>query len=88
MVDALNRLLNHFELVSVPNQNIHAHLFTLQPEWLHNGFEYLYKGVMLERYSTSQRQSLIQKVKPFVFEDGVFYQFRQDNKFYCVLQPE
>jgi hypothetical protein len=41
MVDALNRLPNHFEPVSVPNQNIHVHLFTLQLEWLHNGFEYL-----------------------------------------------
>jgi len=55
MVDALSRLLNHFELVNVPNQNIHVHLFTLQPEWLHNVFEYLSKGVMLERYTISQR---------------------------------
>ncbi len=86
MVDALSRLLNHSKLVGVHNQNIHAHLFTLQHEWLRNVFEYLSKGVMLERYTTSQRQYLAQKVKPFIFEDGVFYQFGQVNRFYCVLQ--
>jgi hypothetical protein len=36
MVDALNRLTNQIELIGVLDQTYDAHLFTLQPEWLHN----------------------------------------------------
>jgi hypothetical protein len=59
-------------------------MFTLQPEWLQNVYEYLLKEMMLERFITSQRQYLIQRVKPFVLQ-GVIYKFGQNNKFHQVM---
>jgi hypothetical protein len=35
MGDALNRLPNQEELVGVLDETIDAHMFTLQPKWLH-----------------------------------------------------
>jgi hypothetical protein len=61
-------------------------MFTLQPKWLHNGYECLLEGVMLERFTTSQRQILAQRIKPFVLQEGVLYRFGQDNMFHRVLQ--
>jgi hypothetical protein len=55
MVDALSRLPNHIELVGILDQTCDAHLFTLQPEWLQNVYEYLLEGVMPKRFTTSQR---------------------------------
>jgi len=75
MADALNRLPNHIEPVGVLDQIYDVHMFTLQPKWLQNVYEYLLKGVVLERLTTSQR------AKPFVFQKGILYKFRQDNKF-------
>jgi hypothetical protein len=46
MVDALNRLSNHIELVGIPKQTCDVHLFTLQPKWLQSVYEYLLVGVM------------------------------------------
>jgi hypothetical protein len=40
---------------------------------------------MLEIFTTSQRQYLVQRVKPFVLQDGVLYRFGQDNMFWCVF---
>jgi len=37
---------------------------------------------MLERFTTSQRQNLAQRVKPFVLQEGVLYRFGQDNRFF------
>jgi hypothetical protein len=45
-------------------------------------YEYLLKGVMLERFTTSQR------AKPFVLQKGILYRFGQDNKFRPILQPK
>jgi hypothetical protein len=55
MANALSRLPNHIELVRVHDQTCDAHLFTLQPQWLQNGYEYLLKGVMPKRLITFQR---------------------------------
>jgi hypothetical protein len=55
MAIVLSRLTNQTKPFGVPNQTCDAHLFTLQPEWLQNVYEYLLKGVMLERFITSQR---------------------------------
>jgi hypothetical protein len=85
MVDALSRLPNQIEHVGVPDQTCDAHLFTLQLEWLQNMYEYLLKGVMPERFTTSQRQFLTQGAKPFVLQK-VMYKFGQDNRFHRVLQ--
>jgi hypothetical protein len=63
MWNALNRLPNHTELVGVPDQIYDVHLFTLQPRWLHNVYEYLLEGMMLERFVTSQRKYLAQRAK-------------------------
>jgi hypothetical protein len=41
-------------------------MFTLQHEWLQNVYEYPLKGVVLEIFTTPQRQNLTQRVKPFV----------------------
>jgi hypothetical protein len=43
---------------------------------------------MLERFTTSQQQYSTQRIKPFVFQNGILYKFGQDNRFFCVLQPE
>ncbi len=67
MVDALNRLPNHTEPIGVLDQTYDAHMFTLQHEWLQNVYEYLLEGVMLKRFTRSQRHYLAQKAKPFVF---------------------
>jgi hypothetical protein len=48
-------------------------------------YEYLLEGVMPERLTTSQRQYLTQRAKPFVLQEGVLYTFGQDNKFCQVL---
>jgi hypothetical protein len=41
MANTLNRLPNQTKLVGVLNQTCDAHLFTFQPEWLQNVYEYL-----------------------------------------------
>jgi hypothetical protein len=41
MVDALSRLPNHTKLIGIPNQTCDVHMFILQPEWLHNVYEYI-----------------------------------------------
>ncbi len=81
MADALSRLPNQTEPVGIPDQTCDAHMFTLQPKWLQNVYEYLLEGVMLERFTTSQRQYLTQRAKPFVLQEGILYKFGQDNKF-------
>jgi hypothetical protein len=43
---------------------------------------------MLERFTTSSKQYLTHKTKPFVLQNGIFYRFGQDNMFCHVLQPE
>ncbi len=75
MANALSRLPNHTEHVGVPNQTCDAHLFTLQPQWLQNVYEYLLEGLMPKRLTTSQRQYLAQKAKPFVLQERVLYRF-------------
>ncbi len=80
MADALSRLHNQTEPIVIPDETSDVHMFTLQPEWLHNVYEYLLKGVILERFITSQRQYLAQRAKPFVFQ-GVLYKFGQKNTF-------
>jgi hypothetical protein len=54
MVNALSRLPNQAKLVGVPNQTIDAHLFTLQPKWLHSVYDYLIEGMMPEIFIISQ----------------------------------
>jgi hypothetical protein len=54
-------------------------IFTLQPKWLHSVYEYLLEGVMLKRFSISQKQYLAQRTKPFVLKKGALYIFGQDN---------
>jgi hypothetical protein len=46
MVDALSRLPNESEPFGVLDQTYDVHLFTLQPKWLQNVYEYLSEGVM------------------------------------------
>jgi hypothetical protein len=41
MAYALNILPNQTELVGVPDQTCDSHMFTLQPKWLQNVYEYL-----------------------------------------------
>jgi hypothetical protein len=43
---------------------------------------------MLKRFTTSQRQYLTQRAKPFVFQEGLLYKFGQDNRFRQILQPK
>jgi hypothetical protein len=54
MADALNGLPNHTKPIGVFDQTFDAHLFTLQLEWLQSVYEYLLKGVMLKRLTTSK----------------------------------
>ncbi len=82
MVDALNRLPNQTKHVGVPYQTCDAHMFTLQPKWLLSVYEYISKGVMLERFTTSQKQYVAQRVKPFVLQKGILYRFGQNNRFH------
>jgi hypothetical protein len=86
--DALSRLPNPLEPVGVPNQIYDAHMFTWQPEWLQSVYEYMLKGMMPNMFTTSQRQYLAQKVKPFVLQEKLLYRFAQDNMFLRILQPE
>jgi len=51
-------------------------------------YEYLLEGMMLERFTTSQRQYLAQRTKPLVLQEGVLYKFEQDNTFHRILQPK
>jgi hypothetical protein len=55
MAYALSRLPNHTKLVGVSDQTYDAHLFTLQPQWLHSVYEYLLEGVMPKRLTIAQR---------------------------------
>ncbi len=88
MANALSRLPNHTKPVGVPYQTCDAHLFILQHEWLQNVYQYLLEGVIPERLTTSQRQYLAQRAKPFMLQEGVLYIFEQDNKFCRILQLE
>ncbi len=54
LADALSRLPNQTRLIGVPNQTCDAHLFTLQPKWLQNVYEYLLEGVMPYRFTITQ----------------------------------
>jgi hypothetical protein len=53
MTDASSRLSNQAKLVGVPNHTINDHLFTLYPKWLQNVYDYMLKGIMLERFNIS-----------------------------------
>ncbi len=55
MANALNILPNHIEHIGAPDQTYDVHLFPLQPKWLQSVYEYLLQGVMLERFTASQR---------------------------------
>jgi hypothetical protein len=85
MANALSRLPNQAKLVGVPNQTIDAHMFILQLKWLQILYDYLTKGMMLERFTTSQQQYLVQRVKLFVIQNEIIYRFGQDNRFCHVL---
>ncbi len=87
MAYALSILPNHTEPIGVPDQTCDSHLFTLQPKWLQNIYEYLLEGVMLKRFTTSQRIYFAQRAKPYVLQ-GVLYKFGQVNMFCQVLQLE
>jgi hypothetical protein len=63
-------------------------LFTLQLEWLQSVYEYALKGMMPEKFITSQKQYLAQRVKPFVLQERILKKFGQDNRFFLVLQPK
>ncbi len=41
---------------------------------------------MLERFTTSQRQYLAQRAKPFMLQEEIMYRFGQNNKFHQILQ--
>ncbi len=56
MENALSRSPNQTKHVGVLDQTYDARLFTLQPKWLDNVYEYLLKGVMPKRLTTSQRR--------------------------------
>ena len=43
---------------------------------------------MPKRFTTSQRQYSARNDKLFMLQNGIFYEFGQDNKFHRVLQPE
>jgi len=55
MADALSRLPDQTKHVGVPDQTSNVHLFTLQVEWLQSVYEYLLKGVMVKRFTPSQK---------------------------------
>ncbi len=63
MWNALSKLPTHIEPVGVPDQICDVHLFALQLRWLQNVYEYLLKGTMLEKYTTSQKKYLSQRAK-------------------------
>jgi hypothetical protein len=88
MAYALSILPNQIEHVGVHDQTFDCHMFTLQPKWLQNVYEYLLEGVMLKRFTISQIKYFAQKVKPFVFQEGVLYRFGHVNRFCQVLQLE
>jgi hypothetical protein len=81
MANAFSRLPNHIEPVGVPYQTCDAHMFTLQPQCLQSVYEYILKGVMPKRFTTSQRQYFAQSTKPFVLQKGILYRIGQDNRF-------
>ncbi len=70
MENALSSLLNQIKPIGIPDRTCDVHLFTLQLEWLQNVYEYTLKGVMLEKFITSQKQYLAQIIKPFMFQEG------------------
>jgi hypothetical protein len=49
-------------------------------------YEYLLEEIMLERFTTSQRQYLAQRAKPFMLQEEIMYRFGQNNKFHQILQ--
>jgi hypothetical protein len=53
MADALSRLFKQVEPVGVLDQTIDAHMFTLQPKWLHSVNDYMSKGMMPKRFTIS-----------------------------------
>jgi hypothetical protein len=73
MANALSTLPNQTRLVGVPNQTHNVHLFTLRLEWLQSVYENLLKGVMLKRFTTSQKKKLAQRAKPFVLQKEILY---------------
>ncbi len=81
MADTLSTSPNQIETIGIPNQRCDAHMFTLQPKWLQSVYKYLLKGVMPKKITTSKRQYLAQRAKPFVFQERILYRFGQDNKF-------
>jgi hypothetical protein len=43
---------------------------------------------MSQTFTTSQRQYLAQRAKPFVLQEGILYRFGQDSRFCWILQLE
>jgi hypothetical protein len=46
MVNALSRLPNQTELIGIHDQTCDVHMFTLQPKWLQNVYEYILARMM------------------------------------------
>lgn len=80
MVDALSRLPNQIELLEY---FIKLVMLTCSHYNL-SGYKIFMstyiEGVMPKRFTTSQRQYLAKKAKPFVLQEGILYRFGQ-NKF-------
>jgi len=88
ITNTLNRLPNQIEPIGIPNQICDVHMFTLQLEWLHNVYEYLFEGVMLVKFTTSQRQYLTQRAEPFMLQEGIYTNMDKIIGFCQILQLE
>jgi len=65
MVDALSRLPNHTEPARILDQTCDVHMVVYNLNG-YRVYEYLLKGVMPKRFTTSQRHYLAQRAKPFM----------------------
>ncbi len=80
-------MLKNFEPIRILDQtsDVHVHIVA----WMVTNCLWVFiRGMMPKKFTTSQRQYLAQRVKPFVFQEGILYWFGQDNKFHQILQPK
>jgi hypothetical protein len=80
VANALSRLLDIIEPISVLDQTIDASLFYTKLEWLKNVKEFLrirqIEGMLL----IQTKQRLIRKAKPFTLKSGELYRTGQNNR--------
>jgi hypothetical protein len=85
IVDVLSKLPISSKPLGVPNQIVHASLFSIKAIWMQEVKTYFEMGQMPKTQHLTQKQKLAKKVQPFIMKEGIMYRVGQDNRMHRCL---